>query len=141
MKITKHIALLLSILILVSNVGLAFNVHYCGGNIASISFDYKKSEVCIEEKKVAEKACCAEQNTSDDCCKNSKIEIKKSTTDNLIVKSMQLNLSSFTISDSWQNVISPVSDGIVVTKKTYFHFCGSNAPPFYKLYSQLIFYA
>jgi hypothetical protein len=39
MNFKKQISIFLAILLLVSNVGLAFNVHYCGGEIASVSLN------------------------------------------------------------------------------------------------------
>ena len=42
----KHISLLIALLVLVSNSGLAFNVHYCEGKIASISSVFSDEEVC-----------------------------------------------------------------------------------------------
>jgi len=50
MNFKKHINILLAMLILVSNVGLAFNVHYCEGKISGISFNYKVEEPCVEVK-------------------------------------------------------------------------------------------
>ncbi len=141
MKISKHIAILLSFLLLVSNIGLAVNVHYCAGNIASVSFDYKVAEPCVEITNTPEKTCCAEQDSHDDCCKNSKVEIKKSISDNIIVKNIQLNLSSFSVAEIYNFSFFNVGKQAIVDKKEIFFYCDNNAPPFYKLYSQLIFYA
>jgi predicted transcriptional regulator len=57
MQIKKHIALLLAFFLLISNSGLAFNVHYCGEKIAAISSVFSDEEVCemlIKEEKSSE---------------------------------------------------------------------------------------
>lgn len=141
MKIRKHISILLAILLLVSNIGLTFNVHYCEGNIASVSFDYKTVESCISKKNISEKSCCAQENKHDDCCKNNKVAIKKSTSDNIIVKNIQLDLSNFTIVELWKPANFISLNEIIVANESLNFNCDSHAPPFYKLYSQLIFYA
>src|SRR5574339_648110 len=101
MKINKHISFVLAMLILVSNVGLAFNVHYCGGELAGISLDYKKYEPCLEQPVEEEKSCCAASDKHDSCCSNDKIDLKKSISDEVIVKSFQLDLAAFTVVDAW----------------------------------------
>lgn len=141
MKISKHIAVLVALLILISNIGLAFNVHYCEGNIASVSFDYKASEPCISEQNSIKDSCCAQQNTHENCCENSKVEIKKSTTDTINNKNIQIDLPSFTLVEIWESTVFKSSSKISIAKESTHFYCNSNAPPFYKLYSQLIFYA
>jgi len=140
-RINKHISILLAMLILVSNVGLAFNVHYCEGKIASVSFNYKAEEPCVEKKIEVEKACCAKSNTHDDCCSNSKVDIKKTTSDNIIVKNFQLDLGVFTFVDAWKPSHFIAQNGVVVSNENPSFYCDSHAPPLYKLYSQYIFYA
>nr|WP_177729991.1 hypothetical protein [Flavobacterium inviolabile] len=140
MKINRHISLLLAMLILVSNVGLAFNVHYCGGEIASVSLAYKSEVPCV---KIAEEenSCCAATGKKDDCCSNSKVDLKKNTTDNIIVKSFQLDLGAFTFADSWKPEITEAVETAVVNSDAPSFYCDSNAPPLFKLYCQYIFYA
>ena len=141
MKSTKHIAVLLAFFLLVSNIGLAFNVHYCGENIASISFDYKTAEPCKPKENRLLKACCVKKNMHGDCCRNSKVDIKKSISDNVIVKNFQLDLSYFTCVELFKSLNNlSLHKSIIAEKKSIF-YCHGNAPPFYKLYSQLIFYA
>ena len=56
MQFKKHISLLIAFFLLVSNSGLAFNVHYCGDKIAAVSSVFSTEEVCVvpvkEEKNV-----------------------------------------------------------------------------------------
>jgi hypothetical protein len=140
MKINKHLSILLALLILVSNVGLAFNVHYCGGDLAGISLDYKKSEPCVEKKVERENACCATTEQHDDCCSNSKVTLKKSLSDEVIVKSFQLDLGAFTITEAWNLSPNTGSAENITRSDIPSFYCDSNAPPLYKLYCQYIFY-
>jgi hypothetical protein len=140
MKINKHISFLLALLILVSNVGLAFNVHYCGGELAGISLDYKKSEPCVEQKVVEEDACCATSNEHDSCCSNDKVDIKKTISDEVIVKNFQLDLGVFTFTEAYNfSAVTPIEHVDCKSDEPSF-YCDSNAPPLYKLYCQYIFY-
>jgi hypothetical protein len=140
-KIRKHISILIATLLLISNTGLAFNVHYCEGKVSSISFNYKIAEPCIDETTIVEKSCCAQENKHEDCCKNSKVNIEKSSSDNIIVKNIQIDLSSFTAVEIWKTANFTFSEEIIISNQSLNFYCDSHAPPFYKLYSQLIFYA
>ncbi|ESU19752.1 hypothetical protein FCR2A7T_16130 [Flavobacterium cauense R2A-7] len=140
MKINKHISFLLALLILVSNVGLAFNVHYCGGELAEISLDYKKSEPCVEKKVEKEATCCASADKHDDCCSNSKVTLKKSASDEVLVKSFQLDLGVFTFVEEWKPSLIATAEEKVNSSDIPSFYCDSNAPPLYKLYCQYIFY-
>jgi len=139
MKINKHISFVLACLILVSNVGLAFNVHYCGGELAEISLDYKKSEPCVEKKVVKEDSCCASSDEHDDCCSNSKVAIKKSISDEVIVKSFQLDLGVFTFMEEWKPSLTAVNEEKVSQSDAPSFYCDSIAPPSFKLHLQYIF--
>ncbi|MBP9849932.1 MAG: hypothetical protein KBC58_10890 [Flavobacterium sp.] len=141
MNFRKHINILLAMLILVSNVGLAFNVHYCEGKISGISFNYKVDEPCVEEKPTKISSCCAVENSHDSCCTNDKVEIKKTSSENVLVKSFQLDLVTYIPVQEFQ-VSHPVSlKEVILLSENPSFYCESNAPPLYKLYSQYIFYA
>ena len=133
MKITKHISIFLAILLLVSNVGLAFNVHYCGGNIASVSLEN------FSKNNNSEIDCCGKEIKKSSCCNDKKIKIEKKS-DNSIVKTFSFEIHQpFNIIE-WKSI--KVVDFSSFTNNQTLHFwCDANAPPFYKLYSQYIFYA
>ncbi|HSD13916.1 MAG TPA: hypothetical protein VLB74_04650 [Flavobacterium sp.] len=140
MKINKHISFVLAMLILVSNVGLAFNVHYCGGELAGVSLDYKRYEPCVEKKVEKEDACCATSNEHDSCCSNDKIDLKKSISDEVIVKSFQLDLGAFTFVDTWKPATFTVVEQEEMKSDEPSFYCDSHAPPLYKLHCQYLFY-
>ncbi len=57
-----------------------------------------------------------------------------------ILKGFQFNFLAVTFENEMPSFINEV-DVLSANKKTVDYYCDSNAPPFYKLYSQLIFYA
>ena len=76
MQIKKHIALLLAFFLLISNSGLALNVHYCGEKIAAISSVFSDEEVCEMPVK-KEKSCCAKKEvTHKKCCSDKEVNLK-----------------------------------------------------------------
>lgn len=118
-------------LILVSNVGLAFNVHYCGGKITGVSFASPKVGI--------EKDCCGKPIKKSICCKDKKVKLEKKT-DNSVVKSFSFQLEVPFSEYTWK----PINDVPVAnfnSNKVLQFSCDAHAPPLYKLYSQYIFYA
>ena len=84
MQFKKHIILLLAILVLVSNSGLAFNVHFCEDKIASITTVFSKEEVCVTPEK--EDTCCAKlEKTHKKCCSDKEVNLKNKT-EKVVVK-------------------------------------------------------
>lgn len=139
MQLRNKTAILLSFLILFSNLGLAFNVHYCHNKIASVSFKYQIDEPC-QSFENASTSCCAKKTESHkECCSNKVVKSDKKS-DNTIVDTFQLNLQAFLISQSFESSYEFIQEQITKSEKLEF-YCDSNAPPFYKLFCQLIFYA
>lgn len=141
MSLRKHIVFVLSFLILVSNVGLAFNVHYCEGRLSGVSFSYRTDEPCAEKEAEVKKSCCAVENSHKACCKNSKVKIEKTTSENVLVKTFQMDTATFTGISLWQPVSLFSAEETVRKSENPSFYCESNAPPLYQLYSQYIFYA
>jgi len=140
MKLNKHINILLAFLILASNIGLALNVHYCEGKVSSVSFAYRLDEPCNDHHAAPEKSCCAGVTEShDSCCKNDVVKLQDKT-DNIIVKSLQLDLAAFCQLNEWKPVYF-FQQAPVVVKQTPAFYCEANAPPLFKLYCRYILYA
>ena len=139
MNFKKHISLLTALLILVSNSGLAFSVHYCEGKIASISSVYSDEEVC-DEPVVVEKTCCAKvETTHKDCCSDKKVDLKNKT-EKIIIKTISLDFEPAFFSEYNSHIFAVAETPKFVDEKVAF-YCDSNAPPLYKLYCQYTFYA
>lgn len=138
MNFKKCTSFLMAIYLLVSTSGLAFNVHYCGDEIASVSSIFKVDEPCEMETEQVEKSCCGK--TSDDhsgCCSD---EVIQADFDEVIIKQISFDLDYVSILTDF---IAPVfySNQVVETTQVLDYYCDSNAPPLYQLFSQFVFYA
>lgn len=132
MKSNKRISLFLALLFLVSNVGLAINVHYCNNVIASISLktSIKENNSCS--------SCCEKVEIKSHCCKDKVFSLEKKI-DNEIEKTASFQLDYFFIPCLNQS-ISFLFLSNFISNKSISYSCDANAPPFYKLYNQYIFY-
>jgi hypothetical protein len=133
MNFRKHICILLALILLVSNIGFAFNVHYCGDQISSISF---KTSVSSNE---IEKNCCGEIEKKSNCCDNKVLHFQKKSETSLSHFFFQMSNLEISKNDWKPNFILPITNFKINSIPTY--FCDANAPPCFKLYSQYIFYA
>lgn len=136
MNLKKHISIFLTVLFLVSNFGMAFYLHYCGGEISSITINPTTSVVSTLSKD----DCCQKREAlkKEKCCKDKKIEIKKNGLDK-IFKSISFNLDGpFLISEYNPLVFISVSNSKNKTSLSY--YCDANAPPLYQLYNQYLLY-
>jgi hypothetical protein len=133
MDIKKCTSLFLAFLLLVSNVGLAFNVHYCGKEIASVSLKTIVSHS-------TEKGCCEKIVTKkDSCCKDKVVNFQKKS-DNATIKAFSFNPQFPFLIQELQTIVFSSNTNFKNTQ-TASYFCDANAPPLFKLYSQYIFYA
>jgi hypothetical protein len=141
MGFKKCTSLILVLVLLVSNLGLAINVHYCGQNIEALSLGFSNDEPCVkDEPKTDEKDCCGSKDAKDHekCCSDDTL---KSGVENVIIKQINLDnaCSVFYIPEfQTPNWLTPISS---IQKQEFQYCCDANAPPLFKLYSQFIFYA
>lgn len=137
MKFKKHITFFLAFFLLVSNVGFAFDVHYCGDRVASIQPVYWKTG---EASVSVEKGCCEKKvKKKESCCKNKVVHFQKKS-DNVTTKAFSLNaVFTFVIAQCNPIVFSPKSNFKRVGNTSF--YCDSHAPPLFKLYNQYLFYA
>ncbi|MBP2284262.1 hypothetical protein H4V97_002580 [Flavobacterium sp. CG_23.5] len=133
MNIKKCTSLFLAFLLLVSNVGLAFNVHYCGKEIASVSLNTIVSQQ-------SDKGCCEKiVAKKDSCCKDKVVNFQKKS-DNATAKAFSFDSHFSFLIQEWQTIVISSNRNFKTTQVTSF-FCDANAPPLFKLYNQYIFYA
>ncbi len=139
MYFKKHIALLLTFFLLVSNSGVALNVHYCGEKIAAITTAFSKNEVCQMEVE-QEQSCCAKAETSHKkCCSDKEVNLDDDT-EKIVIKSFSFDTDAPYVANEWRSFsFRTVLSEIRSQNTTY--YCDAHAPPLYKLYSQYIFYA
>ena len=150
MRLSRHISILLALLILASNMGLAFNVHFCEDSISSVSLAYERAEPKNEHhKKEAHnheqdndrKSCCAASTTDhDSCCDNDVVKIEDTGEGKVIVKTLQLELGTL-CGFVDLNPVPNYAFEILPVKNQPSFYCESNAPPLFKLYCQYILYA
>ncbi|MFV8371166.1 HYC_CC_PP family protein [Flavobacterium sp. LB2P6] len=133
MKFNKHISLLLAFFILVSNVGLAFNVRYCGNEITSVTL-----KTPVEDQKL-EKDCCGVVEKKSHCCKDKEVKFQKKT-DDLIQKTVSFHPDFIFSIEEWNPVVFVINSNFKNIPFTSY-YCDANAPPFFKLYHQYILYA
>jgi len=138
MKPVKHISLLLTLLILFSNIGLALNVHYCHDMVSGVSLTYRANHC---EQKAMPKSCCAMADKADKkCCKSQVVKLQDKT-DHVLVKSLALDLNAFYPVADWRPSQIIYAGAPVLVKENPSFYCDSHAPPLFKLYCQYILYA
>lgn len=133
-----------------SNIGLALNVHFCGDEKIASQVVYSKTttEVCNHEKShhshsqdddcSLKKSCCGASEDHSDCCKDE--FITQDNYDVVVTKAYSFSVDVFIpLVDSYSFEFIEYQESI---KQDYFEYSyNSNAPPYYKLYCSLIFYA
>ena len=141
MQFRKFTSLFLAILLLISNFGLAINVHYCGDKIASFS-----SALALIEKQnssdTSNTVCCCVNDTKENnsCCKNKVVDLKKDSKD-VIIKTFSFQIDApFTVLKSYELFLHKAIH-ISLNSNGTEYYCIPNAPPLFKLYQKYIFYA
>lgn len=130
MNLKKCTGVFLAFLLLLSNIGFAFDVHYCGGKIASVSLSTTVSP---------EKKCCGSKEKKNSCCKDKVVKFEK--------KSDDATFKIFFFQFAFPAVIQeykPIAFLSVPNFKSnqiISYYADANAPPLFKLYNQYIFYS
>ncbi len=137
MKMQKFTSVLLACLIMVCSSGFAFNVHYCGENIASVSIGAQPEEDCIEP--IQQKACCAKAAKDHQSCCSDKVVDMQDQPD-VIVKTIAFDLDATFLPPAKSVAIHGPQEFPSVEKQRTYRYA-PHAPPLFKLYKQLIYYA
>ena len=133
MILKKQICIIIVFFVLLSQTGLAFNIHFCDSKIASISL---KS---LEVKQSFDKNCCGETHKNLKCCHNKVIKSQEKS-ETIFLKSFHFSPEFNAVLYQLKLVVIPfkiISKNLILT--TY--YCYSNAPPLFKRNCQFIFYA
>lgn len=131
-------SILLALYLLVSTSGLAFNVHYCEGKIASVTSVFSLSEPCEEPVETNEKSCCKSETASHkDCCSD---ETLKADTGDIVIKQLLVDFQLVAVLCN-QLAVNLYFPFLQNKLQKIAYSCDSNAPPLYLLYSQYIYYA
>ncbi|WP_125723307.1 HYC_CC_PP family protein [Flavobacterium ustbae] len=132
MNLKKCTGLFLAFLLLVSNIGFAFDVHYCGGHIASVSLK-------TTAEPVVEKKCCGSKEKKKSCCKDKVVHFEK--------KSDDATIKFFFFQFAFPAVIQDYTPLVFLElpsfkkKEVLSYYADANAPPLFKLYHQYIYYS
>lgn len=118
---------------MLSNLGVAFNVHYCDNKIASISLNAIPASVKVIDE------CCGIVEKDSKCCNNKiiKAEIKS---DQIIVKTLSFDADFNPITDYWKPIAFTPNYNFK-QRENVTYYCEANSPPLYLLYRQYTFYA
>ena len=132
MNLKKCTGLFLAFLLLVSNIGFAFDVHYCGGKIASVSLNTTATAS-------AEKKCCGASEKKSSCCKDKVVHVEKKS-DNATFKIFFFQFAFPAIIQEFKP-IAFLSIPNFKSNQIISYYSDANAPPLFKLYHQYIFYS
>jgi hypothetical protein len=132
MNLKKCTGLFLAFLLLVSNIGFAFDVHYCGGEIASVSLNTSAAAA-------PEKSCCGSTEKKSSCCKDKVVHIEKKS-DNATFKIFFFQIA-FPVLIQEYKPIAFLSVPNFKNNQVNSYYSDANAPPLFKLYNQYIFYS
>lgn len=132
MLFNKCFRVLLTSFLLVSHLGLAFNVHYCSDKIASISLNLApKLSAKIDE-------CCGVIESNSLCC-HDKIITSKDKSDHILVPTFIFECFIFSHVSNPNSVVFNLESKVKDQVNFDFYF-DAHAPPLYLLYSQYTFY-
>lgn len=151
MRLPKSLtALLFAFVLMFSNVGLALNVHFCGDEQIASKVIYAKviEDSCthadahkhtqLEEICQVAQICCGDTDNHSDCCKDH--TITQDNPDILITKSFSNGYDAFVLAENDYSVVFFTTSEDF--RQDHFEYCfQSNAPPLYKLFCSLIYYA
>lgn len=133
MNFNRNIGILLSLIMLVSSIGFSFNVRYCGNEISCVSLKISSIPKDIENK------CCGIVEIKSHCCKDKIFHFQKKLEDHSTIASAYHSNILF-LNQNWKPFLIFPTPCLKKNLTTFF-FCGVNSLPFFKLYSQYIFYA
>lgn len=132
---------MLALFVLLVNSSASLVLHYCHDQIAYVALVYQEN---LSGTALTEDSCCAHESISEkfdeeSCCSNQKIKVEKEI-DYSILKDIKFQFEAVNFQDYSKNPLNS-SAPVVKSHDNLYYYCNSHAPPFYKLYSQLIFYA
>ena len=139
MNLKKHIGIFLALFILLVKSSASLVVHYCNDQIAYVSLVYQNNKLIDS---ASEDSCCASdsiESEEEGCCSNEEISTENKI-DYSIIKDFKFDFFAVHFLNETPDFFGKTAF-FYSNKKNVDYYCNSNAPPFYKLYSQLIFYA
>lgn len=141
----RHISILFLFIFIFSNVGWSINAHYCQGELKEASLLHNSNNAidafaqtmpCCE----TDVACTSPQTESDqDCCKDE--IVKSNTSEQNFVKVVPWQLELLSAEITWHTPFLNTTHIAEATNNLLDSYLEANAPPLFKLYCRLLFYA
>lgn len=140
MKFKMQKILFLAFFVLVSNSGIAFTIHFCGGKLAAISSEHNFKSNCKSPKQKILDTCCDKQKLDfKNCCSNKKISLKGNFEKFIIkVTSSESSNVYFVIPIPYNIVVKSICKGVIIQKILFFG--AANSPPLYLMHNQFTYY-
>ncbi|MFD0863734.1 hypothetical protein ACFQ1M_16080 [Sungkyunkwania multivorans] len=140
MKFHRSIYALVAIFFLMTKVGVAFNLHFCGEQLASVTTMFESNGCGMEMAAEAKPSCESEQLSKPSCCSD---EV-------LLVQNQDENPISDVLSLSQDQLMAVLTTALVFdlfsveseswnNQPPHYHY-DSHAPPLYALYCSYTFY-
>jgi hypothetical protein len=136
MKCKQTIAICIAFLVLLANSNTNFVLHFCGNSIAYVSLKVKS--VSVTDTKVEDCCIVAEEQDDNGCCSDTKIKLEKKI-DYQIDGLSFLSFITVGFPEFTTNIFSFLPS--IPKRSQPEYFCDIHAPPKYKAFHQLIFYA
>lgn len=133
--ITKLGHILFSLLLIFSNSGLAFSLHYCEEKLASVSVTIESMAMDKEPD-----SCCLSNKENTPCCDDKSVEAPQ-TDDEFLSKILKINESTFILPYEVAHIFVKTASAERKLSNSYTQNTQSNSPPLYQLYCRLVFYA
>ena len=141
----NYIRFVLSLILIISNLSVAFSMHLCEGRIERVKLNHLDNETCKMQKPVS---CCAvkaeakhcelpEEKEDKDCCKD--VAYQEDLQDQQAAEITKISPITFL------EVVQFILNEIAVENEEFtthdFNFhVAANAPPIYLVHQQLLFY-
>ena len=135
----KHISIFLALFILAVNSSATLVFHSCHDEIAYVSINYQDASLATSAD---ENSCCSpikDENDPDGCCSNQEIKVGKKV-DYSLANQLKIVFEAVG-SISTKIHLNPQQTLATRIQENVHYTFDSHAPPFYKLYSQFVFYA
>lgn len=133
MKYKPLVCVIPTLFILVSNMGMTFNIRNCGDAKESVSL------ITPTQEQRLEKDCCRIIKKKSHCCSDKEVNFQKKSHD-FIQKNISFQ-ANFVLEFNECNPTSFLFVSNLKNGPTTSYYCNPNAPPFFKLYHKYIFYA
>ncbi len=141
MKFNKTIYLFFAVFFLMTKIGTAFNLHYCGGSIAEISSVFTAEKGCGPDEIIQNPLSDCDDTLSQKSCCDDEVIIIQNDDKNPLIDKIQLSgdqlVAVLNAALFFHLIELPSSNTIIAT--TY--QSNSHSPPLYKLYCNYTFYA